>query len=59
MAADRLSVALAMTGTSGVQYGLRLLECLLQACETVYRILSKPARSVIRMETDLRLPGRT
>jgi 4-hydroxy-3-polyprenylbenzoate decarboxylase len=55
----RQPVALAMTGASGVHYGLRLLECLLDAGETVYLMLSKPAQVVIGMETDLRLPGRT
>lgn len=53
-----LPIALAMTGASGAQYGLRLLECLLGAGETVYLMLSRPAQVVIRMETDLRLPGR-
>lgn len=51
-------VALAFTGASGAQYGLRLLECLLQAGETVYLMLSAPAQVVISMETDLALPGR-
>lgn len=52
-------LALAMTGASGAQYGLRLLECLLGAGETVYLMLSKPAQVVIGMETDLALPART
>ena len=52
-------IALAMTGASGAQYGLRLLECLLQSGQTVYLMLSKPAQVVIGMETDLTLPGRT
>lgn len=52
-------IALAMTGASGAQYGLRLLQCLLEAGESVYFMLSKPAQVVIGMETDLRLPGRT
>lgn len=51
-------IALAMTGASGAQYGLRLLECLLGAGERVYLMLSKPAQVVIGMETDLALPGR-
>lgn len=51
-------IALAMTGASGVQYGLRLLQCLLQAGERVYLLLSKAAQVVIGLETDLRLPGR-
>lgn len=52
-------VALAMTGASGAQYGLRLLECLLEARVPVYLMLSKPAQVVIGTETDLGLPGRT
>ncbi len=51
-------LALAMTGASGACYGLRLLECLLAAGETVYLMLSRPAQVVIGMETDLKLPGR-
>jgi 4-hydroxy-3-polyprenylbenzoate decarboxylase len=52
------TVALAMTGASGAQYGLRLLECLLAAGQHVYLMLSKPAQIVIGMETELALPGR-
>lgn len=58
MSAERRTIALALTGASGVQYGLRLLECLLGAHVTVYLMLSQPARVVIGMETDLSLPGR-
>jgi flavin prenyltransferase len=54
-----LHVALAMTGASGAQYGLRLLECLLQAGCRVSLMISKPAQVVIGMETDLELPART
>jgi flavin prenyltransferase len=52
-------IALAFTGASGAQYGLRLLECLLEAGEQVYLMVSAPAQVVIGMETDLKLPGRT
>jgi len=55
----RDAVALAMTGASGAAYGLRLLECLLEAGERVFLMLSQPAQVVIGMETDLSLPGRT
>jgi len=51
-------VALAMTGASGAQYGLRLLECLLGADCRVSLMISKPAQVVIGMETDLGLPSR-
>ena len=51
-------IALAMTGASGAQYGLRLLECLLGAGCRVSLMVSRPAQVVIDMETDLGLPGR-
>jgi len=47
-----------MTGASGAQYGLRLLEELITANVRVYLLLSRPARIVIKMETDLKLPSR-
>ncbi|HEX5339321.1 MAG TPA: flavin prenyltransferase UbiX [Gammaproteobacteria bacterium] len=53
------AIALALTGASGAQYGLRLLELLLKAKRRVYLMLSKPAQVVIGMETGLELPGRT
>jgi 4-hydroxy-3-polyprenylbenzoate decarboxylase len=52
------AISLAMTGASGAQYGLRLLECLLDAGRTVYLMISAPGQVVIGMETDLALPGR-
>ena len=55
---SRSAIALAMTGASGAVYGLRLLECLVQAKQQVYLMLSTPAQVVIGMETDLKLPGR-
>jgi flavin prenyltransferase len=51
-------IALAMTGASGAQYGIRLLECLLRAGNPVHLMLSKPAQVVLGLETDLGLPGR-
>lgn len=51
-------IALAITGASGAQYALRLLECLLAAGESVYLMVSEPGQIVISMETDLKLPGR-
>ncbi len=52
------ALALAMTGASGMPYGLRLLEMLLLAGETVYLMVSSPARMVLAEETDLKLPSR-
>jgi 4-hydroxy-3-polyprenylbenzoate decarboxylase len=53
------TITLAMTGASGAQYGLRLLEALLTAQVDVYFMLSKPAQVVIGTETDVRLPSRS
>lgn len=50
------SITLAITGASGAQYGLRLLQCLLAANCKVYLLLSSAAQVVIRTETDLDLP---
>ncbi|RYY73172.1 MAG: UbiX family flavin prenyltransferase [Gammaproteobacteria bacterium] len=52
----RRTITLAMTGASGAQYGLRLLQCLLAANCKVYLLLSTAAQVVIRTETDLDLP---
>lgn len=51
-------IALAITGASGVQYALRLLECMLDAGCHVYLLVSRPGQVVVGMDTDLRLPGR-
>jgi len=53
------TVTIGMTGASGAQYGLRLVECLLQADWTVYLTFTRAAQIVIGSETDCRLPGRT
>ncbi|MGQ9425643.1 flavin prenyltransferase UbiX [Gilvimarinus sp. F26214L] len=50
------TVTLAMTGASGAQYGLRLLECLLAADCQVYMMISQAAQTVIATETELELP---
>jgi len=52
------SITLIMTGASGAQYGLRLLEELVKAEKQIYLLLSRPAQIVINMETDLELPSR-
>ncbi|WP_334223862.1 flavin prenyltransferase UbiX [Thiosocius teredinicola] len=51
-------IAVAFTGASGIQYGLRLVECLLAADRHVYLMVSQAAQVVTNMETDLQLPGR-
>lgn len=55
---DKKIISLAITGASGVQYGFRLLEILLQKEHTVYLMVSKAAQVVIGLETDIALPGR-
>jgi 4-hydroxy-3-polyprenylbenzoate decarboxylase len=50
------TITLAMTGASGSQYGLRLLECLVRANCQVYFLISSAARIVIDAEMDLQFP---
>ena len=50
-------ITLALTGASGMAYGLRLLECLLHAGCTVDLLLSQAARIVAKQELDLQLPS--
>lgn len=52
------SISVAITGASGAQYGLRLLESLLQSQQQVYLMVSQAAQVVLATETDLKLPGR-
>ncbi len=56
---SQTTIALGITGASGVQYSFRLLQQLLKAECRVYLMISKAAQVVIGMETDLSLPGRT
>ncbi len=50
-------ITLALTGASGMAYGLRLLECLLQAGCKVDLLISQAARIVAKQELDLQLPS--
>ncbi|HEY8568364.1 flavin prenyltransferase UbiX [Microbulbifer sp.] len=50
------TVTLAITGASGAQYALRLLQCLLAARVRVWLLLSDAARIVINTETEVALP---
>jgi 4-hydroxy-3-polyprenylbenzoate decarboxylase len=52
------TVTLALTGASGMPYGLRLLECLLGAGVRVYLLYSPAAQIVAKQECDLVLPAR-
>ncbi|BCD86504.1 flavin prenyltransferase UbiX [Pseudomonas sp. No.21] len=49
-------VTLAMTGASGAQYGLRLLDCLVQEDREVHFLISKAAQLVMATETEVTLP---
>ena len=49
-------IALAYTGASGAPYGLRLLECLLQAGHSVSLMISPAAREIFRLESEVELP---
>ncbi|ODC03962.1 aromatic acid decarboxylase [Terasakiispira papahanaumokuakeensis] len=50
-------VTVALTGASGVQYGLRLIECLVAAEVEVSVLISKAAHVVIATETSFKLPA--
>ena len=51
------TVTLAFTGASGLPYGMRLLECLLQAGKTVWLLYSQAAQVVARQESNWILPS--
>jgi len=57
MADYKEPITLALTGASGAQYGLRLLELLVAAEHQVYLLISKAAQMVIATETDIELPS--
>lgn len=52
------TICLALTGASGMPYGLRLLECLLAAGCNVQLLYSQAAQVVARQELGLELPSR-
>jgi 4-hydroxy-3-polyprenylbenzoate decarboxylase len=52
------TICLALTGASGMPYGLRLLECLLVAGCHVQLLYSQAAQVVARQEMGLELPSR-
>ncbi|MBK1647276.1 flavin prenyltransferase UbiX [Rhabdochromatium marinum] len=52
------TIAVALTGASGIQYGLRLLQCLLEAGVRVYLLLSQAGQVVLKMEAGLEVPSR-
>lgn len=48
-----------MTGASGIQYAMRLIECLINAECDIYVLMSKPAKIVMGMDTDDTAPSKT
>lgn len=52
------TITLALTGASGMPYGIRLLECLLRAGAKVYLLYSQAAQIVAHQEMELSLPAR-
>ena len=57
MAESSPVINLAITGASGVQYALRLMQCLVAHRCPVNVMISKAAQVVMATETDFRLPG--
>lgn len=51
------TVTLAFTGASGMPYGIRLLECLLEAGKTVWLLYSQAAQVVAQQEMGITLPS--
>ena len=52
------TITLALTGASGLPYGMRLLECLLQSGQRVHLVYSQAAQIVAKQELDFVLPNR-
>ena len=53
MTASPQTIALALTGASGMPYGLRTIECLVEAGARVYVLYSQAAHVVAKQELDL------
>ncbi|MBM7070790.1 UbiX family flavin prenyltransferase [Shewanella sp. 202IG2-18] len=54
---NRKSISIAWTGASGAPYGLKLVECLLQADFRVFLMISSAARVVLATEENIKLSG--
>ena len=52
------TITLAFTGASGMPYGMRLLECLLQGGQRVHLVYSQAAQIVASQEMNMVLPTR-
>lgn len=56
--AQSKTITVALTGASGMPYGMRLLECLIGAGARVQLVYSQVAQVVAKQELDLTLPAR-
>ena len=52
------TITVAMTGASGADYGLRLIQLLIESGVTINLLISKPGQLVINLETDIKLPAK-
>lgn len=52
-------ITVAMTGASGLQYGFKLIECLVAAGKEVYLLISPAAHAVAALELGITLPKQT
>lgn len=52
------TITLALTGASGLPYGMRLLECLLRSGQRVQLVYTQAAQIVAKQELDFILPNR-
>ena len=57
--ADRNTITIAITGASGAQYGLRLLQQLVAADRQIYLLISKAAQMVMALEMDMQVSANT
>ncbi|MES9947820.1 MAG: flavin prenyltransferase UbiX [Candidatus Thiodiazotropha sp.] len=57
MEKSQAPIAVAITGASGSAYALRLLDSLIAADRDIYLMISQAAQIVLKMESDLELPG--
>jgi 4-hydroxy-3-polyprenylbenzoate decarboxylase len=53
------TITLALTGASGIRYGLRLLECLVKSDKKIYLLISHAAHAVATVEEGITLPGQS
>ncbi|MEW8030931.1 MAG: flavin prenyltransferase UbiX [Candidatus Thiodiazotropha endolucinida] len=57
MEKSQAPIAVAITGASGSAYALHLLESLIAADRDIYLMISQAGQIVLKMESDLELPG--